>query len=58
MLGNDPPVLFASGIVSNAYGAAMHWFNRLDLQGWFMVLCAAVLAGLFALRGFGSRSDY
>jgi hypothetical protein len=58
MLGIDPPVLLASGIVSKAYGGAIHWIDSLDREGWFLVLCGAVIAGYFCLRGFGSRSDY
>ncbi len=45
-------------IVSRAYSEAMHWFNSLDRQGWFLVFCAALAAGYFSLRGFGSRKDF
>jgi hypothetical protein len=30
----------------------------LDKQEWLLVLIAAVVIGFFALRGFGSRSNY
>ena len=58
MLGIDPPMLLARGIVSNAYSGVVHWVYNLDRQGWFVVLCCAVVIGVFALRGFGSRTDY
>lgn len=45
-------------ILSKAYSGAMHWINSLDRQQWFYVLCSAVVAGYFCLRGFGSRKDY
>jgi hypothetical protein len=31
---------------------------RLDSQEWFLAMCAALVIGFFALRGFGSRSNY
>ncbi len=45
-------------VVSDAYNRTMHWFYSLDMQGWFLVLCGAVVLGAFCLRGFGSRSNY
>jgi hypothetical protein len=34
------------------------WVFRLDSQEWFLAMCAALVIGFFALRGFGSRSNY
>ncbi|HEX3998156.1 MAG TPA: hypothetical protein VHX65_06370 [Pirellulales bacterium] len=58
MSGVDLPMLLALMFVSKAYAGAVHWINSLDRQGWFLVLCCAVVAGYFCLRGFGSRSNY
>jgi hypothetical protein len=44
--------------MGDVYRYAMRWFNGLDKQEWLLVLIAAVVIGFFALRGFGSRSNY
>jgi hypothetical protein len=41
-----------------AFSRAMRWFETLDRQDWFLLLCGAVVLGFFCLRGFGSRSNY
>jgi hypothetical protein len=33
-------------------------FDHAGRQEWFVVLLAVAIAGLFFLRGFGSRSQY
>jgi hypothetical protein len=53
-----PAMLFAIAIVLRAFDGAMHWFNSLDRQGWFFLLCGALVMGAFFLRGFGSRKNY
>jgi hypothetical protein len=58
MLGFNLPAPLAIIFVSKAYSDVVRWVNRLDRQGWFLVLCCAVVVGFFCLRGFGSRSDY
>jgi len=58
MFGINPTGPLAIIFVSKAYSDAVHWVNRLDRQGWFLVLCCAVVVGFFCLRGFGSRSNY
>jgi len=58
MFGIDAPGMLASTFVSRAYDGVLHWLYSLDRQGWFLVLCGAVVAGFFCLRGFGSRTDY
>ena len=40
------------------YKETVSWLFRLDSQEWFLAMCAALLIGFFALRGFGSRSNY
>jgi hypothetical protein len=37
---------------------AWAWVQRLDLQGWLLLLAAATAAGFLCMRGFGSRSQY
>jgi hypothetical protein len=37
---------------------AMRVFNHAGRQEWFVVLLAVGIVGFFALRGFGSRSQY
>ena len=44
--------------MGDAYRHALHWFDRLDKQEWLLLMAAAVVLGFFALRGFGSRSNY
>ena len=55
---SQPPALLAIVFVSKAYADAMHYINHLDRQGWFFVLCGALVAGYFCLRGFGSRKNF
>lgn len=50
--------LLAIFIVSRACSEALHWADHLDRQQWFIVFCAALAAGYFSLRGFGSRNSY
>jgi hypothetical protein len=40
------------------YDNTVSWLLRLDSQEWFLAMCAALIIGFFALRGFGSRSNY
>jgi hypothetical protein len=40
------------------YKETVDWLFKLDSQEWFLAMCAALLIGFFALRGFGSRSNY
>jgi hypothetical protein len=40
------------------YKESVAWLFKLDSQEWFLAMCAALLIGFFALRGFGSRSNY
>jgi hypothetical protein len=40
------------------YEETVAWLFKLDSQEWFLAMCAALLIGFFALRGFGSRSNY
>ncbi len=40
------------------YQSTVDWFFRLDSQEWFLMMCGALVIGFFALRGFGSRSNY
>jgi len=40
------------------YRYVMSWFDRLDMQEWFMVLFVAMLVGFLCMRGYGSRSNY
>jgi hypothetical protein len=42
----------------NYYKETVGWLFKLDSQEWFLAMCAALLIGFFALRGFGSRSNY
>jgi hypothetical protein len=42
----------------NYYKQTVDLLFRLDSQEWFLAMCAALLIGFFALRGFGSRSNY
>jgi hypothetical protein len=40
------------------YSETVDSLFRLDSQEWFLAMCAALIIGFFALRGFGSRSNY
>jgi hypothetical protein len=40
------------------YKDTVDWLFHLDSQEWFLAMCAALVIGFFALRGFGSRSNY
>jgi hypothetical protein len=40
------------------YKDTVAWLFKLDSQEWFLAMCAALIIGFFALRGFGSRSNY
>jgi hypothetical protein len=40
------------------YRDTVNWLFNLDSQEWFLAMCAALVIGFFALRGFGSRSNY
>ena len=40
------------------YRDTVNWLFHLDSQEWFLAMCAALVIGFFALRGFGSRSNY
>ena len=42
----------------NYYQQTVDWLFRLDSQEWFLAMCAALVIGFLALRGFGSRSNY
>jgi len=44
--------------VSRIYHSLMVSINRFDAQDWLLVFAAAVLIGVFCMRGFGSRSNY
>jgi hypothetical protein len=45
-------------VMWNYYKETVGWLFKLDSQEWFLAMCAALLIGFFALRGFGSRSNY
>jgi hypothetical protein len=40
------------------YKESVDLLFKLDSQEWFLAMCAALVIGFFALRGFGSRSNY
>ncbi|MEX2137819.1 MAG: hypothetical protein WD894_01055 [Pirellulales bacterium] len=42
----------------NYFKETVDWVFRLDSQEWFLAMCAALVIGFLALRGFGSRSNY
>ena len=42
----------------DAYREVMGWFDRLDMQEWFMVLTVGMIVGFLCMRGYGSRSNY
>ena len=44
--------------MNELYNQAMHWVNGMDKQEWLLELIAAVVVGVLALRGFGSRTNY
>ena len=37
---------------------ALRYLERLDTQGWVLLLLGVIVVGFFCLRGFGSRSNY
>jgi len=45
-------------VISDFYKDAIHWINCLNRQEWLYLLLAAMLAGFFCMRGFGSRNNY
>ena len=44
--------------MSQLFQQATRMFDHAGRQEWFLVLLAVGIAGLFFLRGFGSRSRY
>jgi len=44
--------------MNDLYNHAMGWVSRLDRQDWLLVFLAAVVLGVLALQGFGSRKNY
>lgn len=36
----------------------MRYLDRMGTQEWALALIAAIVLGVFCLRGFGSRSQY
>jgi hypothetical protein len=44
--------------MGKAWTEVMRVITRWDTQEWTLVLVAAIVAGFFCLRGFGSRSGY
>ncbi len=45
-------------MLHDVYKSMMYWAGGLDKTQWFLLLGAAFVVGIFALRGFGSRSGY
>jgi hypothetical protein len=54
----SPFVAIKGASMWDYYNQATAWLFRLDSQEWFLAMCAALIIGFFALRGFGSRSNY
>jgi hypothetical protein len=50
--------IFRSEVMSQLYHQALWAFDHAGHREWFVVLLAVGIAGLFFLRGFGSRSQY
>jgi NADPH:quinone reductase-like Zn-dependent oxidoreductase len=44
--------------MSHVLAELMYYVNRMGPQQWVLVLGAAIIVGVFCLRGFGSRSNY
>jgi hypothetical protein len=44
--------------MSQLFQQATRAFDHAGRQEWFLVMLAVGVAGLFFLRGFGSRSQY
>jgi hypothetical protein len=50
--------IFRSEVMSQLFHQAVRAFDHAGHREWFVVLLVVGIAGLFLLRGFGSRSQY
>lgn len=44
--------------MGQVYRDVIGLFDRLDMQQWLLLLVGVAIAGLFFMKGFGSRSSY
>ena len=45
-------------MVGEIWHVILRWFMCLTAQEWLYVLLFTVVAGMFCLRGYGSRNSY